>query len=86
MISNLTQYNVVHLLFKYFLSRALAVILAGRAESFGQFLESLRITAAEAVDILWLHRYKIFIFFLISNIFLFNKGDFAIQTFPIKNI
>ena len=40
MISNLDQYNVVHLLFKiYFLSKALAAILAGRAESFGQFLE-----------------------------------------------
>ena len=34
MISNLDQYNVVHLLLKYFLSRALAAILAGRAESF----------------------------------------------------
>ena len=40
MISNLDQYNVVHLLFKiYFLSKVLAAILAGRAESSGQFLE-----------------------------------------------
>ena len=31
MISSLDQYNVVHLLFKYFLSRALATILPGRA-------------------------------------------------------
>ena len=38
-ISNLDQYNVIHLFFIIFLSRALAAILAGRAESFGQFLE-----------------------------------------------
>ena len=40
MISNLDQYNLVHLLFKIdSLSKALVAILAGRAESFGQFLE-----------------------------------------------
>ena len=48
---------------KYFLSRALAAILAGKAESFGHFFRSLRITAAEVVVILWVHRYKIFNFF-----------------------
>ena len=57
---------------KYFLSRALAAILTGRAESF------------EVLVILWVHRYKMF-FFLISNTFI-NNGDFAIQIIPIKNI
>ena len=38
---------------------------------------SVRITAAEVVVILWVHRYKIFILFsLISNIFI-NNGDIS---------
>ena len=41
MISNLDQYNVMSFIccLKHLLSRALAAILAGRAESFLQFLE-----------------------------------------------
>ena len=68
----------------YYLSRALAAILAGRAESFGHFFRSLRITAAEVVVILWVHRYKISSFFFSFLIFFINNGDFAIQIFPIK--
>ena len=71
MISNLDQYNVVHLLLKYFLSRALAAILAGRAESF------------DSIYFVGIHCYKIFIFFFISYIFIINV-DCAIQIFPIK--
>ena len=72
---------------KYFLSRALATILVGGAELF-RHLRSLRVTAAEVWVILWVYRYKFFsnlIFTLISHIFI-NIGDFAIQTFLIKNI
>ena len=72
MISNLDQYNVVHLLLKYFLSRALAAILAGRAES----LDSILFLGYIAIK---------FSFFFISNIFI-NNVDFAIQIFQIKNI
>ena len=70
MISNLDQYNVVHLLLKYFLSRALVAILAGRAESFD---DSILFCGYIAIK---------FSFFLISNIFI-NNVDFPIQ---IKNI
>ena len=56
MISILDQYNVVHLLLKYFLSRALAAILAARAS----FLFSGYIAI------------KFSFFFLISNIFIDN--------------
>ena len=69
MISNLDQYNVVHLLFKIFLIQS----------SGGHF------GWQSVVFILWVHCYKIFIFFLISNTFI-NNADFAIQIFPIKNI
>ena len=71
MISNLDQYNVVHLLLKYFLSRALAAILAGRAESF----DSILFCGYIAINV--------FFSFLI---FFINNVDFAIQIFPIKNI
>ena len=74
MISNLDQYNVVHLLLKIFLSRALVAILAGRAESF----DSILFCGFIAIKFS-------FFFILISKIFI-NNVDFPIQIFPIKNI
>ena len=85
MISNLDQHNVVHLLFKIFLILSSGGHLGWQSGIIWAIDRSLRITAAEVVDFLCVHRYKIFIFFLISNIFT-NNGYFAIQIFPIRNI
>ena len=70
MISNLGQYNVVHLLFKIFLIYSSGGHLGWQSGIIWASFRSLRITAAEVVVILWVHRYKIFIFFSFLIFFL----------------